>query len=91
MKRNKILDSGQIERKLDRIARQILEDHYSEKEIVLLGIEGPGIEVAKRLEKILNSIGKLKIRFESIELNKRNPLDSEINAVALTKGLTASQ
>ena len=86
MKRNKILDSVQIERKLERMARQILEDHYSEKKIVLLGIEGPGIEVAKRLEKILNSIGKLKIRFESIELNKRNPLDSEIICSSSNKG-----
>ena len=32
-------------------ARQILEDHYSEKEIVLLGIEGQGIEVAKKARK----------------------------------------
>ena len=56
MKRNKILNSEQIERKLERMARQILEDHYSEKEIVLLGIKKKGIEVATRLKTILNSL-----------------------------------
>ena len=74
MKRNKILNNEQIKRKLERMARQILEDHYMEKELVLLGIKGQGVEVAKRLKDILNSIGKLKTRNESIELNKDNPL-----------------
>ena len=78
MKRNKILNSEQIRRKLERMARQILEDHYCEKEVVLLGVKKHGIEVAKRLESILNSIGKLQIHFESIELNKDAPLESDI-------------
>ena len=78
MKRNKILNSEQIRRKLERMARQILEDHYCEKEVVLLGVKKHGIEVAKRLESILNSIGKLQIHFESIELNKDDPLEYDI-------------
>ena len=78
MKRNKILNSEQIRRKLERMARQILEDHYCEKEVVLLGVKKHGIEVAKRLESILNSIGKLQIQFESVELNKDAPLESDI-------------
>ena len=78
MKRNKILNSEQIRRKLERMARQILEEHYCEKEVVLLGVKKHGIEVAKRLESILNSIGKLQIQFESVELNKDAPLESDI-------------
>ena len=78
MKRNKILNSEQIRRKLERMARQILEEHYCEKEVVLLGVKKHGIEVAKRLESILNFIGKLQIQFESVELNKDAPLESDI-------------
>jgi pyrimidine operon attenuation protein/uracil phosphoribosyltransferase len=78
MKRNKILDNEQIKRKLERMARQILEDHYNEKEVVLLGIKKKGMEVAKRLERILNSIDKLKVNFESIELKKDSPLSNSI-------------
>ena len=78
MKRNKILNSEQIRRKLERMARQILENHYCEKEVVLLGVKKHGIEVAKRLESILNSIGKLQIQLESVELNKDAPLEADI-------------
>ena len=80
MKRNKILDSGQIKRKFERMARQLLEVHYNEKELILLGVHGNGIEVAKRLEAILNKIGKMPVRLESIKLNKKKPLDSDIKS-----------
>ena len=88
MKRNKILDSGQIKRKLERMARQLLEVHYLEKELILLGVDGNGIEVAKRLEAILNKIGKLPVRLESIKLNKKNPLDSDITSSFKGSSLT---
>lgn len=80
MKRNKVLDNVQIKRKLDRIARQLLEENFREEELILMGIEGEGLEVAIRLEKILNSISKLPVRFESIKLNKENPFNTEVNA-----------
>ena len=85
MKKDKILDSKQIERKLERIARQILEDHYVESSLILIGIEGQGMEVARRLNKTLDSIGKLKVNLESISLHKDNPLDNPINCSLDTK------
>jgi pyrimidine operon attenuation protein/uracil phosphoribosyltransferase len=80
MKRSKILDSDQITRKLERMARQLLEEHYSENELILLGVDGGGILVAKRLVDILEKINKLPVRFESIKLNKKDPLKSEIKS-----------
>jgi pyrimidine operon attenuation protein/uracil phosphoribosyltransferase len=78
MKNNKILDSDQIERKFQRMARQLLEAHHSESEIILMGIEGQGQEVALRLQTILAKIGELKIHIKNIELDKENPLSKEI-------------
>ena len=78
MKKNKILDSDQIHRKLQRIAREFLEVHHSEKELILVGIEGQGLEMASRLHKIIKSISKLNVRFGKIKLNKKKPLNSEI-------------
>jgi pyrimidine operon attenuation protein/uracil phosphoribosyltransferase len=78
MKNNKILDSDQIERKFQRMARQLLEAHHSESEIILMGIEGQGKEVALRLHTILAKIGKLKIHIRNIKLDKENPLSQEI-------------
>jgi pyrimidine operon attenuation protein/uracil phosphoribosyltransferase len=78
MKKNKILNSDQIQRKLQRIARELLEAHHCEKELVLVGIDGQGLEMASRLNDILKSISKLNTRFEMIKLNKKAPLNSEI-------------
>ena len=64
MKNNKILDSDQIERKFQRMARQLLEAHHSESAIILMGVEGQGQEVAIRLHSILTKIGKLKIHLK---------------------------
>ena len=69
MKKNKILNSDQIQRKLQRIARELLEAHHCEKELVLVGIDGQGLEMASRLNDILMSISKLNTRFEMIKLN----------------------
>ena len=78
MKNNKILDSDQIERKFQRMARQLLEAHHSESEIILIGVEGQGQEVTIRLHAILSQIGKLKIHIKNITLDKENPLSKEI-------------
>ena len=78
MKNNKILDSDQIERKFQRMARQLLEAHHSESEIILMGVEGQGQEVAIRLHSILTKIGELKIHLKNIKLDKENPLSKEI-------------
>ncbi|PCJ82315.1 MAG: phosphoribosyltransferase [Bacteroidetes bacterium] len=78
MSNTKILDADQIERKFQRMARQLLEAHHSEAELILMGIDGQGLVVAKRLQSILTSISPLKVRFEKIKLNKENPLSSEI-------------
>ncbi len=78
MKNNKILDSDQIERKFQRMARQLLEAHHSESAIILMGVEGQGQEVAIRLHSILTKIGELKIHLKNIKLDKENPLSQEI-------------
>ena len=78
MKNNKILDSDQIERKFQRMARQLLEAHHSESEIILMGVEGQGQEVAIRLHSILSKIGDLEIHIKNIKLDKENPLSQEI-------------
>ena len=77
MKNNKILDSDQIERKFQRMARQLLEAHHSESEVIIMGVEGQGKEVALRLQSILDNIGKLKTDIKNIKLDKENPLSQE--------------
>ena len=51
-----ILSSTQIEQKINRIARQILEKYHSEEEIILVGIAERGFKVAERIGKCLSEI-----------------------------------
>jgi pyrimidine operon attenuation protein / uracil phosphoribosyltransferase len=65
-----VLNSKQIQQKIDRMAYQILEDSLNEKEIVIAGIASRGYVLAKRLQSVLEKISTLKILLIEITLNK---------------------
>jgi len=67
-KKTLILNKTQIHQKSKRIAYQILEDNFDEKNIVLVGIADRGYIFAKRLQVILQEIAADK----EIELIKVN-------------------
>ncbi|MEO5911535.1 MAG: phosphoribosyltransferase family protein [Pelobium sp.] len=75
-----ILNQTQIQQKINRIAHQILEDNFEEKEIILAGVVSRGFRLALRLEKVLEKITDFKITLIKIELNKdSSKLESSIN------------
>ena len=49
-----ILNQQQIQQKIDRIAYQILEDNFDEKEIIIAGMLPRGTHIAQRLKTILD-------------------------------------
>lgn len=69
-----VLDKKQIAQKINRIAWQIYEDNFSEKEIMVAGIEKTGFLLAQRISAVLEKISPLKIRLVKIILDKDNPL-----------------
>lgn len=73
----KILDTVQIRQKLNRLAFEVYENNFSEKELLLVGIEGNGYKVAVHLGERLKSISKLKINLGKIKLNKEKPWEGE--------------
>lgn len=73
-----ILKARQIEQKLMRMAHEIHENNYKEKEIVLVGIIGHGSKVADRLAVLLRSITDIKVTLGYIEMSKDKPLSEEI-------------
>ena len=77
MAKSKILDTNQISQKLNRMAYEVYEKNYSEKELLLVGIEGNGYKVAQRLEEILKKISPLKIKLSKIKMDKENPWQTE--------------
>ena len=73
-----ILNAKQINQKLIRMAHEIHENHYKEKELVLIGIEGRGSQLTQRLCKLLSEISELSLHQEEIRLNKDKPLSEPL-------------
>ncbi|HTN44969.1 MAG TPA: phosphoribosyltransferase family protein [Flavipsychrobacter sp.] len=75
-KKTLILDQHKIALKLQRMAYQIWECNSSEKEIILIGVEGSGVVISKVLAQALRSISPLTVTELSIQINKKQPLKS---------------
>ena len=68
-----ILSREIAEKKLRRMAYEILENNLDEKEIILAGIQESGTVVARTIQQILFEISSLKIVLITIKLDKKNP------------------
>jgi pyrimidine operon attenuation protein / uracil phosphoribosyltransferase len=85
---NIILNKEIIKRKLRRMALEIAERNTEEKQILIAGIAGNGVLVAKNLITILKEITNLQIEFIEIKLNKKDPLQSRLETDISIKGKT---
>ncbi len=68
-----ILNNTQIEQKINRIAYQIAENNYDEKDIYLVGIQGNGLLLAERLAEKLRNISHLKVNVHQLSIDKKKP------------------
>jgi len=73
MGNTKILDSVQINQKLNRMAYQVYENNFKEKELLIVGIDGNGYKVAERIASIISKISPIKTKLGKIKLDKENP------------------
>lgn len=74
-----ILDAKQIDQKIKRMAYEILENNFSEKELLFAGICTQGEALAKKLVKQLNTISSIKTSIIRIDLDKNHPFRTELN------------
>jgi pyrimidine operon attenuation protein/uracil phosphoribosyltransferase len=82
-----ILNSRQIKQKLVRMAHEIHEQHYKEKELILVGVQGRGIQMAKRLFDLLSEVSELSLKLEEITIQKEKPLSEDIQFSGELKSL----
>ncbi|MBS1613828.1 MAG: phosphoribosyltransferase [Bacteroidetes bacterium] len=78
MKKVQILNSEEIQQKTTRIAYQIVEQNYDEKELLLIGIKPNGYSYAELVKKEIESIDGMKVSLLEVTLNKEEPLQNEI-------------
>ncbi len=87
MSKTLILNSKQIQQKINRIAYEIYENNYDEKEIIIAGISKNGFILAKRIADVLQHISPIKTKLIEIVIDKKNPLSSEIKIALSDKEL----
>ncbi|MDP5121231.1 MAG: phosphoribosyltransferase family protein [Spirosomaceae bacterium] len=76
---NLLLNATQTNQKIRRIAYQIYENNFSEKEIVIAGVVGEGFIFAELIVAELVKIAKCKISIAEVSFNKKAASQPEIN------------
>ena len=74
-----ILSKEVVEKKLRRMAFEILENNIDEKEIILAGIRESGSVVAKVIQKMLGEISAIKTQLITITLDKNEPTNVSLS------------
>ena len=79
MNQTLVLNSEQIQQKVNRIAYEIYERNYGEKEIIIAGIASNGFLLAQRIDDVLKKISPLKTSLIEIAFNKKRPAENPIH------------
>ena len=72
----KIKSSNDIKAILKRIAYQVYESNFEENELIIVGIEKAGNQLAALLINELQTISSLSLTHVSLTLDKKNPRNS---------------
>ena len=78
VEKNLILDSDLVKQKIRRMAFEVYEHNFKEKNIIIAGIDGQGYVLAKLLAKQIESISPIEAKLVKISLDKSAPQQSEI-------------
>jgi pyrimidine operon attenuation protein/uracil phosphoribosyltransferase len=71
------MNTKQVNQRLNRLAWQVYEHCYNEKEIVVAGITGNGYPLAQKIVALLNEISPLKVTLCEVTISKDSPLDGK--------------
>lgn len=82
-----VLDHDRVQRKIRRIAHQLLEEYHEEKKIVLVGVAPRGAQLAQRLANELGRLSAPATTLLELHLDKDDPLGAPVSLSAGTEGL----
>ncbi|MBU2018138.1 MAG: phosphoribosyltransferase [Bacteroidetes bacterium] len=74
----RILTNVEIQQKLVRLAHQMIEITWDQKEIYVGGIIGNGFEMATEICTIIESNSDTKVHCFEIKINKEHPWDEDV-------------
>ena len=84
--RTLLLNNKQINQRIQRIACEIFEDNYQEKELIVAGITNSGYVFAKKLVTVLKKTFSLEVTLIEVNVDKEKPLQP-----VLSKDISAKQ
>ncbi len=85
MSAKQVLDAAALTQKIRRIAFQIYENNFEEKEIFVAGIIGEGYALAELICRNITEISKIKAKAVKIDLNKEVPYERPVEFDCDTK------
>lgn len=71
--KTQVLNHSQVRQRIRRMAFQIFENNFSEKAIVMAGIDGQGYSLAREISRELESISPIKVVLTKVMINKEAP------------------
>lgn len=78
--KNLILSKAVTEKKMQRIALEIVEELYGEEDdLIIVGIVGSGMVVAEKLRTLLQPLMAMPIHLIECQLNKKHPENISYN------------
>ena len=77
--KNYILSKDVAERKLKRMALEILEQNSNENNIVIVGVKENGFIIASIIANLLQELSTKKIELIGLTIDKNNPIDVHLN------------
>lgn len=77
--RSNILTQADVQRRLRRMAIQVAENNTGEPELVVAGINGNGMVVARQLVAELQQFLAISIRLIEIRLDKMQPMEVSVS------------
>jgi pyrimidine operon attenuation protein/uracil phosphoribosyltransferase len=78
LQQTQILNDAQVRQILKRMAYQVYEQHFNEKELIIAGIEGRGFAFAGMLHEELAAVSKLKLSLIEVKLDKTGPTEHSV-------------
>lgn len=82
-----ILSPVQLEQKIERLAHELIENSFEEKEIFIGGIHGNGHLLAQKLELILSDATDVPVTLFEVTVNKEEPWSQPIELSIASEAL----
>ena len=78
--KKQILTSEVANKKLRRMALEVMEQNYDAKQLILIGIKANGIVIAQKISSFLKEDFKGEVIVLELSMDKKNPLTVTLNA-----------